>query len=101
LKPPNARQVPRQKTAQRGYGGLWQRLRLMVLREEPLCRECKKEGQVTEAKHVDHVLPIAQGGTNERSNLQSLCAHHHAIKTATEDGGFGRVPVKSSSMNRP
>jgi 5-methylcytosine-specific restriction protein A len=26
----------------------------------------------------------------DSKNWQSLCKHHHDVKTATEDGGFGR-----------
>ena len=35
-------QQRRGKTRKRGYGGNWRKLRGVVLREEPLCRECLK-----------------------------------------------------------
>lgn len=48
------------------------------------------EGQLTEAKVVDHIKP--HRGDKElfwdSTNWQSLCKRHHDIKTATEDGGF-------------
>ncbi|MEU5577792.1 HNH endonuclease signature motif containing protein [Streptomyces huasconensis] len=37
-----------------------------------------------EGLEVDHVLPIAQGGTWTLENAQTLCRRCHAEKTATE-----------------
>jgi 5-methylcytosine-specific restriction protein A len=65
---------------------------LMVLAEEPLCRQCLKEGRTTEARHVDHIVPRPEGD-DSRGNLQSLCAYHHGVKTARQDGAFGRRVV--------
>ena len=33
---------------------------------------------------VDHIINVAQGGTDHPSNLQLLCAWHHKQKTAQE-----------------
>ncbi len=33
---------------------------------------------------VDHIIPKALGGTDERSNLQGLCRSHHSAKTMRE-----------------
>lgn len=68
----------------RGYGATWQRLRAMILAEEPLCRECAKEGRTELATDVDHITPIKQGGPNTRANLQPLCKMHHSRKTMSE-----------------
>ena len=64
-------------------------MRLMVLREEPLCRDPygEHEGRPTPATDVDHIIPLRQGGTHERGNLQSLCGHCHTLKTNKLDGG--------------
>lgn len=35
--------------------------------------------------HVDHVLPLADGGPDELDNMQALCADCHATKTAEEN----------------
>lgn len=77
-------------STERGYNQTWRRLRLLVLHSEPLCRECKKNGRLTAATEVDHIIPLSKGGTNELSNLQPLCHECHSRKTASEDGGFGR-----------
>ena len=62
----------------------------MVLERDPICRGCGRAPSV----HVDHVLPRAQGGTDDPSNLQGLCTPCHSRKTVTQDGGFGRVPTR-------
>jgi 5-methylcytosine-specific restriction protein A len=73
--------------ASRGYDAVWQRLRLVVLREEPVCRKCQR----ALSREVDHIVPIAAGGERlERSNLQGLCKPCHSRKTATEDSAFAR-----------
>lgn len=41
------------------------------------------------AKHVDHIVPLKDGGTHAFSNLQSLCRSCHSRKTALEDGRWG------------
>ena len=63
----------------------WKALRMQVLREEPMCRECKANGVVTEATVVDHILPARLGGGFwDRDNLQSLCRKCHASKSGKE-----------------
>ena len=68
----------------RGYGADWQRLRLQVLEEEPLCRFCAEQGLVTAARDVDHIIPIVQRPDLRlvRSNLRPLCQSCHSAHTA-------------------
>ncbi|CAG9423134.1 HNH endonuclease [Providencia alcalifaciens] len=70
---------------ERGYGSKWDKIRARVLhRDKHLCQECLKSGRPTEAKTVDHIKPKAHGGTDDDSNLQSLCWSCHRSKTASE-----------------
>lgn len=77
----------RPSASRRGYDVRWRKIRRMVLREEPLCVECEKAGRVTAANEVDHIIPLRQGGTHERSNLQPLCKSCHSKKTNRERVG--------------
>lgn len=53
----------------RGYGSEHDRLRRIVLGEEPVCRLCGE----TEALTLDHIIPLSQGGQTVRENLRTLC----------------------------
>jgi len=78
--PRKRRQTDERPTAhERGYGAVWRKLRLLVLREEPLCRHCGAA-----ATDVDHVVPLAAGGTNDRGNLCPLCHGCHSRKTVQD-----------------
>lgn len=78
-------------TTARGYGHDWRKLRLQVLRrDEYLCVKCAQAGLVVEATDVDHIIPKHDGGTNDMSNLQSLCSPCHKEKTAKEDSKSGK-----------
>lgn len=84
-------------SAQRGYGGRWQRLRLMYLRANPLCLHCEEAGRVSAATDVDHIRAKRDGGTDDWDNLQSLCHACHSRKTAREKrrGRKRGKPVKT------
>lgn len=69
----------------RGYGAAWDKLRKQVLaRDNGLCQPCLKQGAVTEAKQVDHIVAKARGGQDDESNLQAICIACHKEKTAKE-----------------
>lgn len=56
-------------------------------REVPntMCIECYKDGKIKAGYAVDHIVRIKDGGSrNDFSNLQMLCEHHHAVKSAYE-----------------
>ncbi|MDA5722588.1 HNH endonuclease signature motif containing protein [Alkalibacterium indicireducens] len=38
---------------------------------------CEKNGRLTSAEEVHHILPISLGGTHDKSNLMSLCKSCH------------------------
>ncbi|WP_352338263.1 HNH endonuclease [Psychrobacter sp. 16-MNA-CIBAN-0192] len=72
-------------TTERGYGHAWRKLREEVLRRDGyLCVSCSKSGRHVPATDVDHILNKASGGSDELSNLQSLCSKCHRTKTANE-----------------
>lgn len=66
---------PRDKTTtDRGYGWKHQQMRERVLREEPLCRSClaMDPPRYTPSYYADHIIPVAEGGTDDRENYQAL-----------------------------
>lgn len=64
---------------------LWQRAREAKLRRDPLCQCCAYEQVVTQAGHVDHWVPLAEGGhPTADENLVSLCVPCHSRKTLCE-----------------
>lgn len=71
---------------QRGYGAAHDAMRRLVLAEEPLCRACDAKGVVSATTIADHIVPKAEGGTDDRSNYQGLCRPCHVAKTAAESG---------------
>lgn len=81
----------RESSRSRGYGRAWERLRAVQLARELLCLALKPP-RLTPRVHVDHILPLARGGTDAIENLKSLCQSCHSGQTAREDGGFGRRP---------
>ena len=65
--------------AQRGYDAAWRRLRARVLKEEPLCSVCAKQGKVTAATVGDHIVSISVRPDLRlaRSNVRPLCKPCH------------------------
>jgi 5-methylcytosine-specific restriction endonuclease McrA len=59
----------------------WRKLRLQVLkRDGAICRYCGRPG----AETVDHVIGVANGGTDDMSNLVAACWPCHRTKTGRE-----------------
>lgn len=95
----------RPSASKRGYGAHWRRLRRYILACNPLCADPfgvhAEQKRVEVATQVDHIVPRADGGTDDESNLQALCERCHTRKTVLYDGGFGhaRRPMERSNVN--
>lgn len=79
---PWARDAAYKDPRKRGRAG--QRDRAAVLDEEPFCRECLKAGREVASDVVDHITPLAWGGTDARTNKQGLCHPCHDAKSKAE-----------------
>ena len=82
----------RQYDAQRGspsadgYDRKWSAFSKAYLKRNPFCVVCGEP-----ANDVDHIIPLRDGGQKYwEGNLQSMCKSHHSVKTARENGGWGR-----------
>lgn len=76
---------------ERGYGTDWDKIRERILRRDNgLCQECLRNGVLTAvgdkpfSAWCDHVIPKAEGGTDDDENLQTLCRSCHQAKTDRE-----------------
>ena len=85
---------------ERGYSNVWLKAAKAFLIAHPLCAECERQGKVTPATEVDHIVPH-KGDKKlfwDQNNWQSLCHECHSRKTAREDGGFGRTPTPRGDL---
>ena len=63
-----------------------QRRRLLHRDSNPWCVECLKQGLYVAWTELDHIVALTNGGEDTDENLQGLCSHHHAVKTARDMG---------------
>lgn len=68
-----------------GRAGVKLRTRRME-RTAWLCEHCKAKGKTTLAKFVDHIKPLALGGTDTDDNTRNLCGPCHDEVTAEQFG---------------
>lgn len=62
------------------------------------CCNCKKQ---TKSLEIDHIIPLASGGTNSYENLQVLCKECHSEKTKDEnENGYVKLSETESSFNK-
>lgn len=73
-------------------GSRWRRLREAVFRRDKfLCQICLKAGRLTAVElhghnHgvCDHIIPEAEGGSDDPTNLQTICQLCDRVKTSAE-----------------
>ena len=81
------------KSSSKIYTYQWRKASKAYLKEHPLCVHCERDGRLTPASEVDHIIPH-NGDMKlfwDQTNWQGLCKKCHSKKTALEDGGFGNV----------
>lgn len=71
------------------YGRSWKRIRDRYIKTYPLCEECQRQGRLTPAEEVHHIIPLANGGSNNKENLMSLCKSCHSRITAQSGDRWG------------
>lgn len=79
-------------SAERGYDHRWRKARAIYLRAHPLCCYCEREGRLTPATVVDHVVPH-RGDERlfwREDNWQPLCRRCHDGVKAREESRAGQ-----------
>jgi 5-methylcytosine-specific restriction endonuclease McrA len=92
LNPEKYRVVERKRRAQkRNSGGTHTAADLaeILSLQNGKCAYCKIDLK-RRKKHVDHIVPLALGGSNGRSNLQYLCAPCNQSKSARDPVTYAR-----------
>lgn len=85
LRPPRTREQAHYTTA------AWAAIRrAVIVRDAATCRVCRRVVEGREL-HVDHILPLEDGGTDALANLQVLCREHHGQKTIAEQRRRGFI----------
>jgi 5-methylcytosine-specific restriction protein A len=71
-------------------GRTLQRIRRAWFTEHPLCAECERNGRVSLAVELDHIIALTNGGKDfdqdDGKNRQGLCKECHEKKTAADLG---------------
>lgn len=75
-------------TSERGYGAEHQRMREHLKATVILCEHCSAASppRTRLGEVADHRIPLAKGGTGERSNYQWLCRPCADAKDAKDRG---------------
>jgi 5-methylcytosine-specific restriction protein A len=76
----------------RGRAAVAQRKRRMQ-RTYGLCEDCQAKGLTKAAHVVDHIIPLAHGGSDEDENTRNLCHEHHQQRTAEQFGHKPKVKI--------
>lgn len=62
----------------------------ILVRQKYKCAECGARVRDRDSRHVDHINPLAKGGTNDRRNLQILCVDCNLHKAAKDPIDYAR-----------
>lgn len=83
-------QSDRKSTADKRYKTqLWKSYSESYRRRNPLCAECRRNGLVSPAQLVDHIIRVNFGGAfMDPANHQSMCETCHRAKSYAERNGL-------------
>jgi len=73
----NYNRYQRDPESNKRYGRSWKRTRDRYIKLQPFCEVCEKDGILTRAQEVHHILPLSMGGSHRTDNLMSVCRSCH------------------------
>jgi 5-methylcytosine-specific restriction endonuclease McrA len=73
----------------------WRDLRRQIIRRDRCCQHCGAQGPGVEYR-VHHLVPLAEGGTNQLGNLLLFCRQCHNQAPAPRGGG--NAPARSALL---
>ena len=82
----------------------WRRGRPSFLRANPLCSMCRRDGRVSAARVVDHVIPHKGDPILffDQANWQALCfSCHNSRKKRIEHHGYDSTPNADGTFSDP
>ena len=71
----------------------WPIIRNEMLTAYPFCQRCRHFGRLVKSEHVHHIKPLAEGGSNDPSNLICLCHRCHSQVHAERGDYFKKNKV--------
>lgn len=67
----------------RGSAGVKDRERIRA-RDYGLCQACRREDKISIGVDVDHIVALADSGSDHDDNKELLCEEHHRAKSTAE-----------------
>ena len=81
----------RDPATRKRYGKQWRKIRGRYIKSHPYCQICfETKGIITPVEEVHHIKPLSEGGTNDFSNLMSLCKSCHSRIHAERGDRWGQ-----------
>ena len=77
-----------------------QEARAELFRRNPLCVNCERNVITRLATERDHIINLAEGRTDDPSNMQGLCKPCHQAKTHSESNRARGVTNRPSYIHR-
>lgn len=76
------------KSRKLAAGGTFTKLDVIELQksQKDKCVYCGKD--ISSSYHIDHIMPLALGGSNGKENIQLLCPHCNLVKGAKHPTDF-------------
>lgn len=76
-----------------------QQARQRLFAEQPLCVLCLQQGRYALATIRDHIVPLAEGGVDDDTNVQGLCNDCSDTKTRQEaKRGLSRLALHRGGL---